>query len=342
MEEIGEYFSYYSYVKDKINSGGYVGYMCSYVPPEIISASGFEPLPLIFPPSYPERTDEVYPKYFCPYIRNVNEYILRNSLNLEKVILTDGCDSSKRIYECWKELEVSNSIYFLRIPFNSDENSVKYFANELKELFKDLNGSIETEKLVRTIDFYNSLRDKLRKNNLDPLSIISLLTGRSYINFESKESKNEGNAQVKVYLLSSMFPLDFIEYLQNLGVKVVYMDACFGWNLFEKIESYYKDPFYALSEYYLKRTTCVRSLGQEKRIENIKRLKEDVDGVIIYTLKFCDPLIYQSARLREIIKTLNLPVLTIEDDYTLGNKGQIRTRVEAFVEMIYEGRKVSL
>ncbi|MGB9810895.1 MAG: 2-hydroxyacyl-CoA dehydratase subunit D [Dictyoglomus sp.] len=339
MEEIGEYFDYYSYLKDKINSGGYVGYMCSYVPPEIISASGFEPLPIIFPPLYPERTDEVYPKYFCPYIRNVNEYILRNGLNLEKIILTDGCDSSKRIYECWKELGVSNSIYFLRIPFNSDENSVKYFATELKELFKDLNGGIETEKLVKTIDFYNSLRDKIRRDGLNPLSIFSLLTGEAYTNFENNY---DHNPQVKVYLLSSMFPLDFIEYLHSLGVEVAYIDSCFGGNLLERVENYHKDPFYVISEYYLKRTACVRSLGQEKRIENIKRLKENIDGVIIYTLKFCDPLIYQSARLREIIKTLNLPVLTIEDDYTLGNKGQIRTRVEAFVEMIYERRKVSL
>ncbi len=342
MEELGEYHNYYSYLKEKISTGGYVGYICSYVPPEIISASGFEPLPLIFPPSYPERTNELYPKYFCPYIRNVNEYILRNGLNLEKVILTDGCDSSKRIYECWKELEVSNCIYFLKIPFNSDENSVKYFANELRELFKDLNGGIETEKLVRTIDFYNSLRDELRKNNLDPLSIVSLLTGRSYINFESKESKNKGNTQVKVYLLSSMFPLDFIEYLQNLGIKVVYMDACFGWNLLKRIENYYEDPFYVISEYYLKKTVCVRNLNQEKRIENIKNLKEDIDGVIIYILKFCDPLIYQSTKLRESIKGLDLPVLMIEDDYTLGNKGQIRTRIEAFVEMIHERRKISL
>ncbi|MGB9858276.1 MAG: 2-hydroxyacyl-CoA dehydratase, partial [Dictyoglomaceae bacterium] len=94
--------------------------------------------------------------------------------------------------------------------------------------------------------------------------------------------------------------------------------------------------------YYLKRTGCVRNLNQEKRIENIKRLKEDIDGVIIYVLKFCDPIIYQSAKLRENIKSLGLPVLIIEDDYTLGNRGQMRTRVEAFMEMIYERRENSL
>jgi len=115
MEELSDYYSYYSYIKEKINLGGYVGYMCSYVPPEIISASDFNPLPLIFPASYPERTDELYPKYFCPYIRNVNEYILRNELRLEKVVLTDGCDSSKRIYECWRNLDISEKIYFLKI-----------------------------------------------------------------------------------------------------------------------------------------------------------------------------------------------------------------------------------
>ncbi|MCX7720504.1 MAG: 2-hydroxyacyl-CoA dehydratase family protein [Dictyoglomus thermophilum] len=339
MEELSDYYSYYSYIKEKINLGGYVGYMCSYVPPEIISASDFNPLPLIFPASYPERTDELYPKYFCPYIRNVNEYILRNELRLEKVVLTDGCDSSKRIYECWRNLDISEKIYFLKIPFNRDEKAVRYFAEELKAFYQDLSEDIKFEKLVEVIDFYNSLRREIKRNRLgDPLFILSLLTGNSFTS--SRPIRNSNG--LRVYLLSSMFPLDFVNYLSELGIEVIYLDACFGGNSLEEIKNYYEDPFYALSKYYLRRVTCVRNLDQEKRINLIKDLKGNIDGVIIYLLKFCDPLIYQVGRLREALKGLDLPVLLIEDDYTLGNKGQIRTRVEAFMEMIYERRKNNL
>ncbi|MFN3699246.1 MAG: 2-hydroxyacyl-CoA dehydratase, partial [Dictyoglomus sp.] len=153
--------SFYLYLKDKINIGGYVGYMCSYVPPEILYSAGFEPLPLVFSPCYPEKTDEIYPKYFCPYIKNINEFLMRNEITLEKVVITDGCDSSKRIYECWKDLKLASEIYFLKIPFNKGESSIGYFAEELKDLYIKLLGYEDKGRLIDTINFYNSLRRTL-------------------------------------------------------------------------------------------------------------------------------------------------------------------------------------
>lgn len=332
--------SFYLYLKNKINIGGYVGYMCSYVPPEILYSAGFEPLPLVFSPCYPEKTDEIYPKYFCPYIKNINEFLMRNEITLEKVVITDGCDSSKRIYECWKDLKLASEIYFLKIPFNKGESSIGYFAEELKDLYIKLLGYEDKGRLIDTINFYNSLRRTLiNQGSRNILSYLYLYTGKILGLEKARESFYDS---VKVYLLSSMLPLDFLSFLEDLDIEVLYLDSCFGEKNLEMIENYEKDPYLALSSYYLNKTSCIRDLDQKRIIKNIISKQKDIDGVIIYVLKYCDPLLFRIGIFREIFKGLNLPMLVVEDDYTLGNRGQIRTRIEAFKERIYEFRKNSL
>jgi benzoyl-CoA reductase/2-hydroxyglutaryl-CoA dehydratase subunit BcrC/BadD/HgdB len=58
-----------------------------------------------------------------------------------------------------------------------------------------------------------------------------------------------------------------------------------------------------------------------------------IEGIILYCLKFCDSWYYLGQILKEKIK--HIPVLVLEGEYTAGSgSGQIRTRVEAFLEML--------
>jgi benzoyl-CoA reductase/2-hydroxyglutaryl-CoA dehydratase subunit BcrC/BadD/HgdB len=43
--------------------------------------------------------------------------------------------------------------------------------------------------------------------------------------------------------------------------------------------------------------------------------------------------------LKKLLKESNIPTLIIDDDYTLSSKEQIRTRIEAFMEMLYGHRE---
>lgn len=341
MEDISEY-TYLEYLQNRLNSGGYVGFLCSYVPPEIIFSAGFDPLPLIFSSCYPERTDEIYPKYFCPYIKNINEFLIKNGVTLEKVIITDGCDSSKRIYECWKELKFASNIYFLRIPFNKDDLAIEYYANELKRLHIALLGYEDRERLIKAIEFYNSLRIVLRSvNNKDIFSYLYFLTGKLF-KFKEERAGVKASGKLNIYLLGSMIPLEFFSYLEELNIKIVYLDTCVGEKNLELVEDYDIDPYIALSYHYLSRTKCMRNIVQQDRIEKIINKSKEVDGVIVYSLKYCDPLLFQLSKFIKVLKEISMPVLVVEDDYTMGNKEQIRTRLEAFMEMVYENRKTTL
>jgi len=333
---MGDINGYFEFVKKEIQKGGYVGYMCSYIPPEIIHASGFKPLLLTYDSLYPERVDSHFPKYFCPYLKNISEFLLREEITLEKVVVTDSCDSSKRIYECWKELGIVKDAYFLKIPFGRREEDILYFSEELRDLYKNfLNGKSE-DKILESIAYFNDLREIIfrKSNNYSFLSSLYLSSGEAYL---KKEKDNE--YKMRVYLLASMIPVSFIDYLEQFGIKVEYIDSCFGNKNLERIESYGDDPYYNIAFHYLNRMSCIREINLNKRLEKIFNIKDKIDGVIIYTLKYCDPIIYHGGFLKKLLKESNIPTLIIDDDYTLSSKEQIRTRIEAFMEMLYEHRE---
>ncbi len=58
-------------------------------------------------------------------------------------------------------------------------------------------------------------------------------------------------------------------------------------------------------------------------------------GVIGHTVKFCDPYLARMPIFREEFKTAGMPLLLLEGDCTLRSIGQQRTRIEAFIEMLY-------
>jgi benzoyl-CoA reductase/2-hydroxyglutaryl-CoA dehydratase subunit BcrC/BadD/HgdB len=58
------------------------------------------------------------------------------------------------------------------------------------------------------------------------------------------------------------------------------------------------------------------------------------DGVIHYGLSFCQPYGMEAFKVEKALKAAGLPMLAIETDYSMEDVEQLKTRVEAFVEMI--------
>jgi len=59
-----------------------------------------------------------------------------------------------------------------------------------------------------------------------------------------------------------------------------------------------------------------------------------VQGVVGYILSYCDPHKLDYPDLRDSLSRNGIPILMIDDDYSLGNMESIKTRLEAFVEML--------
>ncbi len=81
---------------------------------------------------------------------------------------------------------------------------------------------------------------------------------------------------------------------------------------------------------------CACFTPNTPRIDKILEMYKDrkADGVIYYTLSFCHTYNVESHLVTEALEAAGIPCLVIESDYSPEDAGQIKTRVEAFLESI--------
>ena len=83
-------------------------------------------------------------------------------------------------------------------------------------------------------------------------------------------------------------------------------------------------------------TPCPRTLDKQTRLDNFVQLVKsgNCTGIIYVPLMFCDPFLYELPELKKITDEQGIPGLLLQSDYRDDNMGQIRTRIEAFMEML--------
>jgi benzoyl-CoA reductase/2-hydroxyglutaryl-CoA dehydratase subunit BcrC/BadD/HgdB len=59
-----------------------------------------------------------------------------------------------------------------------------------------------------------------------------------------------------------------------------------------------------------------------------------IDGIIYHVLKGCVSYDFELSRVEKTMKERDIPVLRIETDYNPEDIEQLRTRIEAFVEVL--------
>jgi benzoyl-CoA reductase/2-hydroxyglutaryl-CoA dehydratase subunit BcrC/BadD/HgdB len=99
------------------------------------------------------------------------------------------------------------------------------------------------------------------------------------------------------------------------------------------------DMINGISERYLMASTCpcfTSKDGNEDRINwLINKVKEwRVNGVIYYVVRGCMLYAMEYSRVKKVLDSLNIPVYYLDTEYTREDVGQMKTRVEAFLEML--------
>ena len=81
---------------------------------------------------------------------------------------------------------------------------------------------------------------------------------------------------------------------------------------------------------------CAIFTPNPSRLDHILQMAKDykADGVLHYCLQFCQPYQMESGIVENSLEDIDIPVLRIDTDYSQEDTGQIRTRVEAFIERI--------
>lgn len=99
------------------------------------------------------------------------------------------------------------------------------------------------------------------------------------------------------------------------------------------------DMLNAMSERYLMASTCpcfTSKDGNEDRINwLLNKVKEwKIQGVIYYVVRGCMLYAMEYTRVKKALDKINVPVYYLDTEYTREDVGQMKTRVEAFLEML--------
>ena len=134
----------------------------------------------------------------------------------------------------------------------------------------------------------------------------------------------------------------FIKLIEETGAYVCADRFCFG-SLPGRMEIELNDEEDALTQvcrHYVYNGHCPRMFNMEK-VYGRKAYVNDIakeykaDGIIYQQIKFCDYWGYERASAFHIMREeYGYPVLSIDRPYVAGNSGQIRTRIQAFVESL--------
>jgi len=131
----------------------------------------------------------------------------------------------------------------------------------------------------------------------------------------------------------------YLEAIEAQGALIVTDSLCFGsrtcWIDVDENEA---DPLSALARYHaLERPACPRMYGEQFHradfVSNMIR-EFEVDGVIGERMVFCDFWSGEHFLLSKHLRQEGVPFLKLDREYLLGGLGQLRTRVQAFLETL--------
>jgi benzoyl-CoA reductase/2-hydroxyglutaryl-CoA dehydratase subunit BcrC/BadD/HgdB len=129
---------------------------------------------------------------------------------------------------------------------------------------------------------------------------------------------------------------EWIAAIEELDAVVVTDEMNIGTRYFWGKVDTSLPPMEGIARHYLFNRPQEAMTYRSNRFEHIFRMAADyrVDGVVAEVLGFCAPLENDKPWLRKALDTRGIPVLELELEYGEQPSGQMRTRTEAFLEML--------
>jgi bzd-type benzoyl-CoA reductase N subunit len=340
-----------------------IGWFCSYTPLEIIQAAGLYPYRILPEPGRTiTRADGYIDRNFCPYVRTcLGEALDGKYKFLNGLVVVNSCDPMRRMYDVWRYNIGGEFNYLLDLPRINSAEAVAYYRESLQKFITELEThfkvKVSNAALVDAIKVLNTSRSllkelyRLNRDNLAltaaeiravvkastllPMDVLNSLLVRLLDEIRSYEAYEDKSPRILI-TGSVMDNPQIPGLIEECGARVVGDDLCNGTRQFWDTVESAAEPLTDLSRHYLNRTPCPRMKDAAKRFDHVMRMIDEfrVDGVIFYTMKFCDPFLFDVPLLKGRLDEKGIPALRLEGDYTPGTLGRVKTRIEAFIEML--------
>lgn len=127
--------------------------------------------------------------------------------------------------------------------------------------------------------------------------------------------------------------------VEGSGAVIVGEESCIGTrntrDLVSEEASTMDEMIDALVDRYLKIDCACFTPNLERQVNIQNMVKElKADGVLHYSLMFCQPYEHEAIKIEKTLSQAGVPMLAIATDYSMEDVEQLKTRIEAFVEMV--------
>ncbi len=295
----------------------------------------------------------------CPYLEASDVVVGENT-----------CDGKKKSYEILAPLV--KDLYIMDLPQMKTAMGKALLKEEYRkfiEKLEEVSGKkITVESLKKGIEVVNAKRNAVKRlaairaadpapiSGLDALLVNQVFFYDDPIRFTDSVNKlcDELEDRVKkgtgvfakgaTRLLVSGCPMAVPNWklpmlIEASNAVIVGEESCVGergvrW-LTEPTGNTVEDILDSITERYFN-IDCAVFTPNPSRVEYIKEMTKKLgsQGVIHYSLQFCQPYIMESGPVEKELETSGVPTLRLETDYSQEDAGQLKTRLEAFVERL--------
>src|SRR3989337_2136647 len=340
-----------------------IGWTCTYTPEEVIYAAGALPV-MVFAGLGDTRLADAYmPLNSCSFTRACFNAALKGDYDyLDGFVESNSCDNRGKTYDMWVNYTKIPNIYFVNTPHSNTGKAHQFFYHEavkfkewLENTFKK---KITYDSLKNAAEVYNENRSLLKKiydlkakkppiiSGLEFLEIAlsSLVMPKEehnkLLNQLLDEVQDRGDLPKEgVRLLVTGSVMDntvLVSLIESVGGNVVADDWCTGSRYFWNSVRLDGDPLRALAKRYLDKVPSSFMYQREQRFRHVEELAKQfaVEGVIMFVIKYCDTHMFDAPLLRDDLKAMGLPVLYLEWEHSMSGFAGLKTRIEAFIEMV--------
>ncbi len=342
-----------------------VAHFCSYTPEEVVWAAGALPLRVFGQSERIVAADTHLQSYACSLVRGAMEDALAGRLDFaDGFVFPHTCDSIQRLSDIWR-LNVPHGFHLDAVlPVKLDTPSAKAYMRDVVARFaRDLEAklaiSIPDESLRTAVRLYNRLRQGLRDlyrlrsqnpaalpgGSVHAIAQAAMIMDRE-IFVDGLENliadiggRNIARSDRKRLILSGglcSMP-DIYGLIENAGGDVVWDDLCTGSRYFDGVIEDEPGPLAAIADRYRERMVCpAKHMDLTRRGDHLVECVQAhrADGVVFALLKFCDPHAFDYPYMKKMLDAAGVPSLLFEIEDRQFGAGQVRTRCEAFIEML--------
>ena len=295
----------------------------------------------------------------CPYLESADMIVGENT-----------CDGKKKAYETLGHLV--DNLYVMDLPQTKTDQAKDLLKAEyvkFKAAVENLTGvAVTSESLKSAIEVVNAKRaaihrlSALRKADPAPISGLDALLANQVFFYDNParftESVNKicDELETRIQEKTGAFPAGTPRILvsgcpqavpnwklhmitETAGAVIVGEESCVGErgtrNLTDNTGTTVDEMMDAIVDRYFQ-VDCAIFTPNPERLDHIQEMvaKYNAQGVIHYGLQFCQPYLMESIPVEKALEEKNIPCLRVETDYSMEDAGQLKTRVEAFIEQL--------